>query len=292
MPKDKHGLGRGLDALIPTTIESEFDPTQQNERAGDQLLQIAPPNISPNPHQPRQNFDEAELKNLATSLKEHGVIQPLVVMSAGAGKYQLIAGERRLRAAKIAGLATVPVIVRSMAEQQQLEVALIENLQRQDLNAIETATAYRKLADQFNLGTSEIAARAGKDQSTVINTMRLLALPLEVKRAVASGQITEGHGRAILMVPGEAKQLELLGLVLKNQWTVRQTENFARNYKSTSTSTEKAMARSAGSNEYTRDLAKLLGAKVNVVPMAKGGKLVIEYQSDQELERIYKQIKG
>ncbi len=289
MPKDR-GLGRGLDSLIPTKIESEFDPTSGADDST-RVIEIRVDAILPNPHQPRQVFDEVALKSLASSIKTHGVIQPLVALPLSGGKYQLVAGERRLRAARLAGLKTVPAITRSMAEQQQLEVALIENLQRQDLNPIETATAYRKLVDQFNLTTSEIAGQAGKDQATVINTMRLLGLPLEIKRAIAAGQITEGHGRAILMAPSSAKQLELLELVIKNHWTVRQTENAARGLKSNQATKENAVARQASSNKFTEDLAGYLDTKVSLLPSAKGGRLIIEYTSEEELERLYKRIK-
>lgn len=291
---EKRGLGRGFDSLIPTdVIEKEFDVTAKPEpgQDGDRVLEVPVGNISPNPHQPRQTFDEAALAELAASIKIHGIVQPLVTVADGQ-RYQLVAGERRLRAAKLAGLATVPVIVRSASQQRQMEVALIENLQRTDLNAIETATAYRKLMDQFNLSYGEIAKQVGKDEKTVINTTRLIKLPLEAKRAVAMGKITEGHARQILAVPTLEKQLELLDLIIKNGWSVRQTEDFVRAFKGKDATKEKALKYSAGTNELTQDLSTFLGAKVMMRPMAKGaGRLIIEYYSDEELQRIYEAIK-
>lgn len=294
--KNKRGLGRGFDALIPTQlIDEEFDVTAKKDDEGkrvsaDQVLQVEPDRIKPNPHQPRQYFDEAELQDLAESIKVHGVLQPLIVTAAGDGHYELIAGERRLRASKLAGLTTVPVIIRSYDEQQKLELAIIENIQRADLNPIETATAYRKLVDQFNLKGDDLGRRVGKDRSTVSNTMRLLNLPLEAKRAVAGGKISEGHARVILSIPELDKQLEMLDLMIKNGWTVRQSEEFARGFKGNAGTKEKAMERISSTNTLTTSLSDYLGAKVTMRSTAKGGKLIIEYYSDEELDRIYRAI--
>lgn len=282
------GLGRGFDALIPTRL----DDTQQPAAAadGDAVKQIRPDDIRPNPHQPRQLFEEEALGELAASLKQHGILQPLVVTSAGNDKYELIAGERRLRAAKLAGLKTVPAVVRSFDEQQKLELALIENLQRADLNPIETAIAYRKLVDEFNLSPDQVAQRVGQARSTVSNTMRLLALPPEASRAVAEGRISEGHARAILSAePG--KRQELLELIIKNHWTVRQAEEFTRAYTKPQGSKEQGLKRIAGSNDLTKALESYLGAKVTMQPTARGGKLIIAYTSDDELQRIIATIK-
>lgn len=286
------GLGKGLDALIPTNlIDSEFDPTAKGDRPqeGERVEEIDPSQVEPNPHQPRQMFDESALAGLAESIREHGIMQPLIATRAGS-KYQLIAGERRLRAAKLAGLKTVPLIVRSENDQRKLELALLENIQRQDLNPIETATAYRKLIDQFNLTVTEIAKRAGKDASTISNSIRLINLPLEAKRALAGGKISEATARQILAVPPE-RQLELLDLIIKNQWTTRETEAFVRSLKETK-DTKKAAEKSAGTNTLTRDLEQYLGTKVMVQSKAKGkGRLIIEYYSEEELNRIYETIK-
>lgn len=289
MADKKRGLGRGFDSLIPTqVVEEEFDVTAKTDASG--MREVAPDLVDPNPHQPRQNFDPDEMEALAASIRVHGILQPLVVTKVGS-RYELIAGERRLRAAKLAGLAGVPVIVRSFDEQEKLELALIENIQRAELNPIETATAYRKLVDQFNLSNDDIARRVGRDRSTVSNTMRLLNLPIEAKRALVDGMITEGHARVILSVVEPDKQKELLRLMLKNRWTVRQAEEFARGYKGQKGSKMLAQARIAAVSQLTMDLGDYLGAKVTQQRTAKGGKLVIEYYSEEELERIYKVIR-
>ncbi|HSX01844.1 MAG TPA: ParB/RepB/Spo0J family partition protein [Candidatus Saccharimonadia bacterium] len=297
MVEKKRGLGRGFDSLIPTQlVEDEFDVTAKVDAAtgertsADTLREVDPNLIDPNPHQPRTVFGEVELAELAESIRAHGILQPLVVTQAGE-RYELIAGERRLRASKLAGLMLVPVIVRSYDEQQKLELAIIENVQRANLNPIETATAYRKLMDQFGLSADAVGQRVGKDRSTVANTVRLLGLPLEAKRAVSDGRITEGHARVILAVPEPDKQLELLELIQRHNWTVRQAEEFARAFKGSAGTKEKAAARIAPSNELTRGLGDYLGAKVTQVATAKGGKLIIEYYSDEELDRIYRTIK-
>ena len=293
----KRGLGRGFDALIPTQlVEEEFDVTAAVDDSGkrssnDTLREVSPALVDPNPHQPRVSFKEDELQNLADSIRVHGILQPLVVTQVGT-RYELIAGERRLRAAKLVGLDEVPVIVRSFDEQQKLELALIENIQRAELNPIELATAYRKLMDQFGLTYEQMGKRVGgRDRSTIANTVRLLGLPLEAKRAVVDGLITEGLARVILTVTEEDKQLELTKLILKNQWTVRQAEEYARGFRGKEGNHEKAKARIAGVNDLTRSLGDYLGAKVEQVSTAKGGKLIIEYYSEEELDRIYRAIK-
>lgn len=294
MAKQK-GLGMGLDALIPADlIETEFDPTAKTEGSatggnGPQIAEITPDNIEPNPHQPRTNFDEAALASLASSIKLHGILQPVVVTSLGAGKYQLIAGERRLRAAKLVGLNTIPAIVRSFDEQEKLELALIENLQRQELNAIETATAYKKLVDQFNMSTTQIAEKVGKDNTTIVNSIRLLGLPLEAKRAVVEGKLSETMARTILSVKPELR-LEFLAEILKHNWTVRQAEEFARGFRGTGKK-EAGHARIAGSNSLTEDLGKYLNRKVSFQSTAKGGKLIIEYKSDDDLKSLVESLK-
>ncbi|HVQ43364.1 MAG TPA: ParB/RepB/Spo0J family partition protein [Candidatus Saccharimonadia bacterium] len=299
----KRGLGRGFDALIPTQmVEDEFDVTAPVDESGhrssaDLVRELDPMLVDPNPHQPRQNFDEAALEALAASIRVHGILQPLVVTRVGS-RYELIAGERRLRAAKRAGLDAVPVIVRSFDEQQKLELALIENLQRAELNPIEVATAYRKLLDQFNMRLEDLGKRIGKEVSTISNTTRLLNLPPEGKRAIIEGRISEGHARAILSLAEKdpesqlAKRLELLDMIIRHHWTVRQAEEFARGYKGRYGNKLKAAARIAAVNQLTMELGDYLGAKVTQVSTAKGGKIVIEYYSQEELDRIYRAIKA
>jgi ParB family chromosome partitioning protein len=256
----------------------------------DAIREVAPELIDPNPHQPRQNFDQEALEALAASIRVHGILQPLVVTKTG-GRYELIAGERRLRAAKMAGFKGVPVIVRSFDEQQKLELAIIENIQRSELNPMELATAYRKLVDQFNLTVDEIARQVGRDQSTISNSMRLLNLPIEAKRAIVEGKITEGHARVILTMSDERKQQELLDLMISNHWTVRQAEEYARGLRGSRGSHKKAQARIATVNQLTMDLGDFLGTKVKQQATAKGGKLIIEYYSEEELDRIYRAIR-
>lgn len=293
----KRGLGRGFDSLIPTQIvEQEFDITAVRDASGqrtsiDTLVDIDPDLIDPNPHQPRQDFNAGSLAELAESLKLHGMLQPIVATRQGA-RYELIAGERRLRASKIAGLATIPVIVRSYDEQQKLELALVENLQRADLNPIETATAYRKLMDQFNLSNEDLGNRVGRDRSTVSNTMRLLNLPIDAKRAVVEGVISEGLARVILSVIDPDKQAQLLALMLKHGWTVRQAEEFARGFKGQAGTKTKAIERIRKTSELTRSLGDFLGTKVSQQHTAKGGKLIILYSNEDDLQRIYRSIRG
>jgi ParB family transcriptional regulator, chromosome partitioning protein len=293
---EKRGLGRGFESLIPTQIvEEEFDVTAQvdtktgERRSGDTLREVDVNLIDPNPYQPRTEFNQEELEALAASIRIHGILQPLVGTPKGE-RVELIAGERRLRASRLAGLMLVPVIVRSFDEQQKLELALLENLQRSNLNPIEIATAYRKLIDQFGMSPEKIGKQIGKDRSTVANTLRLLNLPIEAKRAVVKGKITEGHARIVLTIEPE-KQLEFLQLIIKHDWTTRKTEEFARAFRGKGGTKEKAQARIADYNDLTRSLGDYLGTKVSQVMTANGGKIIIEYYSDEELDRIYQAIR-
>lgn len=294
-PERKRGLGRGFDSLIPTDVTADEQVPAVAETAAeakaDGVRELDVDLIDPNPHQPRTTFDEGALEALSASIRVHGILQPLVVTRVGE-RYELIAGERRLRAAKLAGLAKVPAIVRSFDEQEKLELALIENIQREELNPIELATAYLKLINQFNLSLSQLGERIGKDKSTISNTTRLLALPAEAKQAIINGYITEGHARVLLSGVEHEKQLELLRLIIRHQWTVRQAEEFARGYRGETGSKQKAASRIAAVNQLTMDLGDYLGAKVTQFRTAKGGRLVIEYYSEEELERIYHTIKA
>ncbi len=283
------GLGRGFDALLPTGVtDPEFDVTA---KIGGGVAEIDVELIAPNRQQPRQAFGEAALTQLADSIAVHGVLQPIVVTSLDNGRFELVAGERRLRASKLAGLKTIPALVRSFDEQTKLELALIENLQREDLNPLEIATAYRKLADQFSMTLDQIAARVGKDKSTVSNAMRLLNLPTEAKRVLAAGEITEGHARTILMLDDPIKQALLLHTIKTKYLSVRQAEEFARGLREKVGGIEKAHKRIENSNELTKTLSEYLGTRVTMRSTAKGGQLTIDYYSDEELERIYAAIR-
>lgn len=289
-------LGKGLDALLPTNID-EFVAGSMPAKLkpdGEQVSQLNPESIKPNPHQPRVEFGQADLDDLTNSIKVHGILQPLVVTELKPGHYQLVAGERRLRAAKLAKLKHVPAIVRSFNEQEQLELAVIENIQRADLKPLEVAVAYAKLIDQFNLTHDQIAKRVGRASSTVSNTVRLINLPYPAKLALQEEKITEGHARAVLSLDTPASQLQLLELIVKSKLTVREAEEAARRLKSGDIVDKPAKARQIR-GEYaalTSSLGKTLGTKVSIQKTAKGGKILIEYYSDEELNRISGQITG
>lgn len=288
-------LGRGLDALLPTDIDEFVAESLPNKlkTGGEQVVELDPGKIKPNPHQPRVEFGQSDLRDLTASIKTHGILQPLVVIELKTGVYQLVAGERRLRAAKLAGLKKVPTIVRSFNEQEQLELAVIENIQRADLKPLEVAVAYTKLIDQFNLTHEQIAKRVGKAASTVSNTVRLVNLPHPAKLALQESKISEGHARAILSLDEPALQLQLLEMIIKSKLTVREAEEAARRLKSGDQLRPiKARQIRSEHSALTNSLGKVLGTKVMIQKTAKGGKLMIEYYSDEELSRIASQIAG
>lgn len=291
----QRGLGRGFDSLIPTDVMSAMPPGVK-PTSGGMVEEVDPTLVQPNPFQPRTRFDQIELQGLADSIKQYGILHPPVVTLIKEGRYELIAGERRVRAAILAGLNRIPVIVRSFDEQAKLELALLENVQRAQLNPIETALAYRKLAAEFNLTLEQIGARMGKAKSTVANSLRLLALPKTALEAVGSGIISEAHGRTIVALETLAEQEQLLQHIIKDGWTVRQAEEFTKNRKAENRATPRASAskrsaRISGQNYLTQQLGDYLGAKVSLQPATKGGRLVIEYYSEEELQRIYETIK-
>src|SRR5512144_2354391 len=248
MPK-RTGLGKGLDALIPG---GQGAVTRDTSSGG--AAQISVDLIQRNPRQPREKFDIEELENLAASIREHGIIQPLVVSPGRSGIYVLIAGERRLQAARKAGLQTVPVVIRHASDQQLLELALIENVQRADLNAIEEAEAYQNLSKEFKMSHETIAARVGKSRVAVTNTMRLLDASAAVKQALVDGRITEGHARALLALTSAKAQETLLNQVVNLDLSVRQTEALARKYSGQKPATKKKSASSADVNDIEKKL--------------------------------------
>ncbi|MBI2607820.1 MAG: ParB/RepB/Spo0J family partition protein [Candidatus Doudnabacteria bacterium] len=244
--------------------------------------------IQPNPWQPRKEFDPETLNELADSIREHGILQPLIVIPDGAGGYQLIVGERRLRASKLAGLTKVPVIIRdSLEEQKKLELALIENIQRHNLDPVEEALAYQQLIDKYHLTQEEVAKKVGKARTTVTNLLRLLHLPLKIQRAVAEGKISEGHARAILAMPGMEKQLALMEEIIAQDLTVRQAEDRVREL----THREKAVRapRTVQDPEVLALEAELrgkLGTKVRVSKKGGSGRIMIEFYSEEELNGL------
>lgn len=302
----QYGLGRGLASLIPPkkTDGSGSSPfamtpasylTPQEETAsspvlgtGGTLAEIPVGSIVPNPHQPRMHFDEGKLQELTDSIKEHGILQPLVVTKNGA-QYELIAGERRFQAAKKLGLATVPVLVRDVTEQQKLELAIIENIQRHNLNPIEEAKAFLRLIDEFNLPQEKVAEKMGKSRSTVANTLRLLHLPVEIQRAVAEGKISEGHAKALLSIENPEKQRAVFDLIIKEELTVRETELKVRSV-SVNPHTRSTVVLQPEILERTAHLTELLGTKVKIAPSGKGGKVIIEYYAPEDLDGLLKRL--
>jgi ParB family chromosome partitioning protein len=279
----RSGLGKGLDALIPS------GGTTKSSVEGGGIAQIPVDLIQRNPRQPREKFDIEELENLSASIREHGVIQPLIVSPGKNGIYILIAGERRLQASRKAGLKTVPVVIRHATDQQLLELALIENVQRADLNAIEEAEAYSHLKKEFKLSDEAIAARVGKNRSTVANTMRLLDASAAVKQALVDGRITEGHARAVLTLSAKAQEA-LLNQIVNLDLSVRQTEALARKYSGQKPASKKKTTSSADVNDVERRLRSSLGTKVALKHGKKGGTVTIYYYSDEELDSLLEKL--
>ena len=269
------GLGRGLDALIPGTRE---------ERG---VLEIALDRIGRNPNQPRTSFGEEQLGELAASIAVHGILQPIVVRALADGSYELIAGERRLRAARIAGLETVPAILRDTADAEtSLELALIENIQRENLNPIETALAYRELIDRFGLTHEAVARQVGKSRVAVSNALRLLELAPETRQAIVDGRISEGHGRALAAVTIPELQRAALAVVLERGLSVRQTEELVRRKRAEQPSRERATL-SHDLQDVEAQLRGMLATKVGIQRTRRGGRLVIDFYSDEDLDRLY-----
>ncbi|RMG99790.1 MAG: ParB/RepB/Spo0J family partition protein [Chloroflexi bacterium] len=278
----KRGLGRGLGALIPGS-DAATDAKQ-----GVQTVPVA--SIQPNPHQPRTMMDEEKLAELAASIKEHGLIQPLIVTAVASG-YILIAGERRWRACQLAGLTEVPVIIKEATPQEMLELALIENIQRADLNPLEEAYAYQQLMDEFGLTQEEVARRVGKGRSTVANLVRLLNLPPNIQQAVTDGRISGAHARALLPLPTPEMQTAAMNQVIKLSLSVRQTETLVKNLLA------ERKPRPRPKKQLPAELMavqtrfeEILGAPVQIQKGAKGGKVVIHFYSDEELQAIYEII--
>jgi ParB family chromosome partitioning protein len=289
-PRKRSGLGKGLDALIPQ-IETSTPQIPAESYAG--VREIAVNAITPNPRQPRSTFDEGELSELAASIREHGILQPLIITAGEQpGQFTLIAGERRLMAAKQAGLKTVPVILRDSSEQERLELALIENVQRADLSALETAEAYRQLNDEFGLSHGEIAQRVGKSRVAVTNTLRLLNLPPSVLEALREGQISEGHARALLALPTAQAQAAALQTVLEKSLNVRQTEELVRKLSGEKLAQTPKAEPIPEVKALEERLRAGLGTKVSLKHGRKGGTITIHYYSEEELEALIQRFAG
>jgi ParB family chromosome partitioning protein len=283
MTTKKRGLGKGLSALIPGPGAAR--------PAG--ILEVPLDQISPNPHQPRQTMNQAELEELANSIAEHGLIQPLVVTRLGSS-YQLIAGERRWQASRLAGLTTVPVVVKETTPQQMLELAIVENIQRADLNPLEEAQAYAQLMTEFGLTQEAVAERVGKSRTAVANTVRLLNLPAEIKQALAAGEISEGHARALLSLKKERDQLNALHTIIKRGLNVRQTETLIRQLLDTDKTVQpKHPPLSPHDKAMLARFESKLGTKVELNRTEdESGRLTIHFYSREELQAIFNAILG
>ena len=279
-PERQSGLGRGLAALIP----------QRGADAGPSEVPLS--RIRPNPLQPRRHIDEAELEALAASVAEHGVLLPILVTQTLDG-YQLIAGERRFRAAQLAGLERIPVVIRQVADRDQLELALVENLQREDLNPIEEAYAFRQLIDEFGMTQEGIAARVGRARSTVANTLRLLELDERIHAYIVEGRLTAGHARALGGLPAD-QQTRVAEIVLERDLSTRETEELVRRLREPRAEQPvvEAKPRDPDLERVEDDLRRSLGTKVTLARSRKGGRIIIEYYSDEELGQLYDRLIG
>ena len=281
------GLGKGLESLIPTGGKTPSIPTGAHVGG---VQQVSVDAIQPNPRQPRIHFKEEELAELAASIREHGVIQPLIVTPKSDGTFTLIAGERRWQASQKAGLRTVPVITRQANNQELLEIALIENVQRADLNSLEEAEAYRQLVEEFGLSHEMVAKRVGKSRVAVTNTLRLLSLPDVVKQALVDGKLTEGHARALLALSTQKAQASAMQTVINLSLSVRQTEELIRKLAGQKPIKAKKPSRSADVNDVEKRLQHSLGTKVALKHGKKGGTVTIYYYSGEELDALLEKL--
>ncbi len=277
----KHGLGRGLGALIPGA-----------EAPGAVTLEIPLVELEANPLQPRRHFEQTALEELAATIREHGILTPVVVRRARDG-YQVIAGERRIRAARMAGLSRIPAVVREASDAQALQVALVENLQREDLNPVEAAEAYRRLVDEFGLTQEEVAGRLGRDRSSVANALRLLRLPKRIREDLAAGVLSEGHARALLGLEKPADQLKARDTVVERRLTVRATEALVRRLRGgTPTKGDRQAASDPNLQALEDRLRTALGTKVRIVREGKAGVVEVSFFSDDDLTRLVDFIAG
>jgi len=287
----KRGLGRSFESLIPTDLLDEsFDPTATQDNKVSDLRHIKIDQIIVDPNQPRKDFSEAELKDLADSIAEHGILQPIIVTPHKKGGYQIVAGERRFHASKLAGLTKIPALVRTLSNQHRLEVSLIENLQRQNLNVVETATAYLKLRDQFNLTLEQIGKRVGKSSvSAVSNKLRLLRLPKFVLDLLVEGSLTEGQVRPLI---GQDETIikKVVPKIVKEGWSARRVEQFIVNLKENSKSQDESVKKDILNQPYDKQLKQLkahLKTDVVIHTTSRGsGRITIKFKNEKEFERI------
>ncbi len=279
------GLGRGLDKLIPDEIEDFFDPTAEEDKKESTLRDIALDEIVPDEDQPRRKFDEAQLAALADSIRTNGVVQPIVVVKEGK-KYKIVAGERRWRASKLAGLDKIPAIVRTLDAQKRLEISLIENVQREDLNPIEIATVYAKFRSQFNLSNAEIAKRVGKSESAIVNTTRLLNLPDDVKHAMVEHKLSEGQMRPLVTLTPEQIG-NVLPKIIEEGWSARKVEQYKVNLANTKKPKTSAPREKQDTDFYAESIRDRLGVRASIKTSARGtGEIVLKFKNKEELEKI------
>jgi ParB family chromosome partitioning protein len=294
------GLGRGFGSLIPQGLNAAALVAGVGTDEGERVQQLALGVLTPNPQQPRTVFDPEALAELAASIKQYGIIQPLVVAPVGpdgqtsdGGTYHIIAGERRWRAAKIAGLKTVPALVRTAREQERLELAILENVQRVDLSPLEQAVSIERLHQQFNLTYGDIAQRLGKAETTVHNTVRLLQLPADARDALQNGDISEGHARQVLALKDSPEaQATLLTLIIQNGWSVRQTERYVSALKAGAKSPAQTQERVTGDTPETERLSQRFGTRVRIHRTAKGGRVEIAFTTDEQLAKLLSELEN
>ncbi|MEK9130047.1 MAG: ParB/RepB/Spo0J family partition protein [Patescibacteria group bacterium] len=278
----KH-LGRGLGALISDS--NTFQDKNQNNK--ENIFEISIEKIKINSEQPRQNFDPEAIEELANSILEHGILQPLIITnSKEQGFYELIAGERRLRAAKIIGLKIVPVRIREAGELEKAQLALVENIQRQDLNPVEEAQAYQKLINKFNLTQEEVSKKIGKNRATIANILRVLTLPEEIQNALILNKISLGHAKIILGLNNLKEQMKLFKKIIQDELSVRVTENIRK----TNKQIKKSIIKDPNLEAKEENLREVLETKVEILPQKRGGRIIIEYYSEEELNEIIKKI--
>jgi ParB family chromosome partitioning protein len=295
----RKALGKGLHSLLPTrpatTTSPQSEPTQAGSVLDGDVQRLPIEQVTPNPNQPRRDFDAAALLELTQSIERDGIIQPIIVRKTGQREYQIIAGERRWRAAKAAGLAQVPVIVRTADDQQVLELAIVENIQREDLNPIELATAFQRMATELGLSHDQIGQKTGKERTTITNSVRLLQLPAELQAMIAAKQLSSGHARALLKFNDEQTQWEIARRCVAEGWSVRQIEEFTR---PKDVAVKAKSAKQEGPTDPNvkfalTELERVLGTKVRIIESRGGkGRIEIEYYSPDDLSRIYDLVVG
>ncbi|MGF7060625.1 ParB/RepB/Spo0J family partition protein [Brassicibacter mesophilus] len=285
MAVKKRGLGKGLSALIPDEIVNEAKTVVDDK---DKIINIDISYIEPNTEQPRREFDQEAIQELALSIKKHGIIQPIIVRKQNKG-YQIVAGERRWRAAKEAGLKEIPSIIKELEQMESTEVALIENIQREDLNPIEEAIAYKNLIDRYNVTQEEISSIVGKSRSYVANIIRLLNLDEQVIKLMSNGKLSNGHGRTLLALADKEVQLKTANAIIENELSVRETERLVKGLIEDNSVEKKQKVKKRKDPsliEFEESLRKILGTKVQIIKGKKKGKIEIEYYSDEDLDRI------